>query len=62
MEKKISKKIVFLTYAVSLGIGLVAFLLFKRFLLIPMCFFAPSIFFVFFSVISDRERECNTCL
>ena len=57
MEKKISKKLSILIYAVFLGAGIVTALITKRMLFLPMIFFAPSVFLVFYTVLSDRKRE-----
>ena len=57
MEKKISKKFSILIYAVFLGAGIVAALVTERLLFLPMIFLAPSVFFVFYTVLSERKRE-----
>ena len=56
-EKRISKKIALLIYAVFLAAGLIAVHILGRWLYFPILFCAPSFFFLFFTVISDWKRE-----
>ena len=59
MEKKdkITKKFSFLIYGIALLIGFIVFLFTKSEMIGLFIGMLPSIFFIFYSVLSDKDRE-----
>ena len=57
MEKKITKKFSFLVYGIAFLVGFIVYLFTWSEMLFIFIGMFPSIFFVFYTVLSDKERE-----
>ena len=56
-KDKIDKKLSLLTYLVFLVIGVTVALITGRLAFVPFTLFLPSFFFVFYTILSEKERE-----